>query len=233
VNRVAARALADASWRLVRGPALLAPVLVALGLLAATAPVLDEGYGLRVLRGVGVLLACAWVVTVDDPAGEVTAATPYPRALRTLMRVAVGSAPLLAGWFGAVVVVGWRAPDVPGGAVGVETLALGVAGLALGAGLRAWRDLQQPAYLAVVGLVAIAFLSAAAPRWYALQQAQTWGPPWEAARIRWAALLLVGGGVLVLALRDPLARGRRTQESFRHQVPAILLRPGRSRTDGP
>ncbi|MGN6575945.1 MAG: hypothetical protein ACTHKG_09665 [Nocardioides sp.] len=210
MNRTQTRALLAASWRLVHGPALLVPLLLALGLLAATAPVLDDGYGLRVLRGVGVLLACAWVVTIDDPAGEVTAATPYPRAVRTSMRVAVGSVPLLAGWLVAVVVVGWRAPDVPGAAVGVETLALGVAGLALGAGLRAWRDLHQPAHLAVVGLVALAFLSAAAPRWYALQQAQTWGPPWEAARIRWAALLLVGAGVLLLAVRDPLARSRRT-----------------------
>jgi hypothetical protein len=90
----------------------------------------------------------------------------------------------------------------------VETLALGVVGLALGAGLRAWRDVHHPAHLAVVGLVAVTFLSAAAPRWYALQQSQTWGPPWEATRIRWAAVLLVGTGVVLLALRDPLVRGR-------------------------
>lgn len=208
-----ARALALVSWRVVRGPALAAPLLLALGLLAATVPVLDEGYGLRVLRGAGVLLACAWAVSLDDPAGEVTAATPYPRAVRTLTRVAVAAGPLLVAWLAAVAVLGWRAPEVPAGAVSVETLALGVVGLALGAGLRAWRDVHQPAHLAVVGLVAITFLSAAAPRWYALQQSQTWGPPWEAARIRWAAALLVGTGALVLALGDPLARSRRRRRT--------------------
>jgi hypothetical protein len=203
------RALALVSWRVVRGPALAAPVVLALALVAATVPVLDQGYGLRVLRGAGVLLACAWAVSLDDPAGEVTAATPYPRAFRTLARIAVAGGPLLVAWLAAVAVVEWRAPEVPTGAVGVEALALGVAGLALGAGLRAWRDLHQPAHLAAVGLVAITFLSAAAPRWYALQQSQTWGPPWEATRIRWAAVLLVGAGMVTLALRDPLARGRR------------------------
>jgi hypothetical protein len=213
VNGAEARALALVSWRVVRGPALAAPVVLALGLVAATVPVLDEGYGLRVLRGAGVLLACAWAVSLDDPAGEVTAATPYPRAVRTLARVAVASGPLLVAWLAAVSVLGWRAPEVPAGAVSVETFALGVVGLALGAGLRAWRDVHHPAHLAVVGLVAVTFLSAAAPRWYALQQSQTWGPPWEATRIRWAAVLLVGTGVVLLALRDPLVRGRRRRRT--------------------
>lgn len=207
MSRAGATALAAASWSLVRGPALLVPAVLALVLVTATGPVLDEGYGLRVLRGVGVLLACAWVVSIDDPAGEVTAATPYPRSVRTLMRAAVGSVPLLAVWLAAALVVAWQAPDVPAASVGVESLGLGVVGLALGAGLRAWRDMHQPAHLAVVGLVALAFLSAAAPQWYTLLQDQTWGPPWEAARIRWAALLLVATGMLVLALRDP-ASGR-------------------------
>jgi hypothetical protein len=213
VNGAEARSLALVSWRVVRGPALAAPVVLALGLVAATVPVLDEGYGLRALRGAGVLLACAWAVSLDDPAGEVTAATPYPRAVRTLARVAVAGGPLLVAWLAAVSVLGWRAPEVPAGAVSVETLALGVVGLALGAGLRAWRDVHHPAHLAVVGLVAVTFLSAAAPRWYALQQSQTWGPPWEATRIRWAAVLLVGTGVVLLALRDPLVRGRRRRRT--------------------
>ena len=56
------RALALVSWRVVRGAALAVPVVLALGLVAATLPVLDQGHGLRVLRGAGVLLACAWAV---------------------------------------------------------------------------------------------------------------------------------------------------------------------------
>ena len=46
----------------------------------------------------------------------------------------------------------------------------------------------------------LAFAASAAPRWYALHQTQTWGPPWEAAQVRWWALALVAAGVLALAL---------------------------------
>jgi hypothetical protein len=204
------RALWSASWWVVRRPALLVPAALALVLVLATAPVLGDGYGLRVLRGAGVLLACAWVTTTDDPSGEVLAGSPYPRAVRSAARFLAGGAVVGAAWLVAAAVVQWRAPDVPVLGLGLEFLALAAVGLGLGAGLRAWRDQQHPAYTAVVGLAVLAFLSSALPRWYALQQTQTWGPPWEAAQIRWAAVLLVAVGVLGLALRDPLVRPRRT-----------------------
>jgi hypothetical protein len=94
--------------------------------------------------------------------------------------------------------------------LGVEALALCALGVAVAAGLRAWRDQHAPSHVALVTVVALAFLSGALPRWYALQQEQTWGPPWEAAQIRWLAVLFVGIGLVTLALRDPLAPGRRT-----------------------
>jgi hypothetical protein len=193
------------SWRRLRGPAFLVPAALAVVLTGATAGVLDEGYGMRVLRGAGVLLACAWAMTTEDPAGEVATATPYGRRRRTLVRIGVGAAVLVPVALLVAALVQWREPDVPVLAVGVESLVLGLLGLALGTGLRAWRDLHHPAHAAALGVVACAFISGAAPRWYALHQEQTFGPPWEAAQIRWLGLLLIGAGFLALALRDPLA----------------------------
>ena len=204
------RALGGASWWAVRRPALLVPAGLALLLVVATTPVLDEGYGMRVLRGAGVLLACALVTAVDDPSGEVAAASPFPRWVRTVARVLAGAAVVATCWVAAAVLVRLQAPDVPVPALGVEALALAGLGLAVATGLRAWRDQHTPSHVALVAVVAIAFLTSTLPRWYALQQEQTWGPPWEAAQIRWLALLLVGGGLVTLALRDPLARNRRT-----------------------
>ncbi|HEX4976663.1 MAG TPA: hypothetical protein VFV40_02245 [Nocardioides sp.] len=200
--------LLTASWRLVRRPGLLVPAAAALALVLLTTPVLDDGWALQVLRGVGVLLACAWVSATDDPAGEVVAAGPYPRHVRTLARIGTAVPPLVAVWVTAAVVVQVRVPEVPVLGLGVEALALGLLGLAVGTALRAWHDLHQPAHAAALGLVLLAFVTTTAPRWYALHQGQTWGPPWEAAQIRWAALALVAAGVVALALHDPLHRAR-------------------------
>jgi hypothetical protein len=200
--------LVATSWWLLRRPPLLVPVGLALVLTVATSGVLDDGYGLRVLRGAGVLLACAWAFAVDDPGGEVAAASPYPRVERSAVRVLVAGGLLVPSWASCALLVELLAPDVPVLGAGVEALGLAAVGLAVGLGLRAWRDLHQPAHLATLGIVALAFASSALPRWYALQQSQTWGPPWEAAQIRWTAVLLLGLGVAGLALRDPL--GRRT-----------------------
>jgi hypothetical protein len=204
------RALGRASWWAVRRPALLVPAGLALLLVVATTSVLDEGYAMRVLRGSGVLLACALVTAVDDPSGEVAAASPFPRSVRTVVRVLAGATVVASCWVAAAVLVHLQAPDVPVPALGLEVLALAGLGLAVATGLRAWRDQHTPSHVALVAVVAIAFLTSALPRWYALQQEQTWGPPWEAAQIRWLAVLLVGGGLVTLALRDPLARNRRT-----------------------
>jgi hypothetical protein len=200
------RAVLAASWWLVRRPGLLVPMAAACALLLATAPALDDGHALQVLRGISVLLACALVASSDDPSGEVLAGSPYPRSLRTAARALAASAVIVPAWTLAAVLAQWRDPELPVLGAGVEALALGAVGLAIGGGLRSWRDLHAPSFLAALGVVGFAFSTSAAPRWYALQQGQTWGPPWEATQFRWLGLLLVALGIVVLAARDPLAR---------------------------
>ncbi len=197
-------ALLATSWWLVRRPGLLVPAGAALVLVVATLPVLDDGYALRVLRGAGVLLACAWTIAADDPSGEVLAASPYSRATRTAARLLAGTAVVVPTWIAAAALVQWRAPMTPVLGLGLEALTLGAIGLGVGTALRAWRDQHAPSHGAMLGLVALVFAAHGAPRWYVLLQNQTWGPPWEAAQIRWVALLLVGMGLVVLALRDPV-----------------------------
>lgn len=194
-----------ASWWVVRRPGLVVPVALAVVLVAATWPALDA-HGLLVLRGVGVILACAWVVALDDPLGEVLAASPYPRPVRWGTRVLLVLAVLVPTWAAAAVLVEQRTSSVPVLAVGLEALGLGVTGLVLAATVRTWRGQLEPSYVAVAGVLVLAVVSDALPRRWALVQDQTWGPPWEAAHVRWAAVLLVAFCLLTMLLRDPLAR---------------------------
>ncbi len=109
----------------------------------------------------------------------------------------------------AALVVERRAAYVPVLAVGLEAAGLCAVGLAIAAGLRAWRGLLMPSHVAVVGALVAAVVSDALPRGWQLNQEQIWGPPWEAAHIRWAAVLLAGVAVLALAMREPLWRAGR------------------------
>lgn len=60
----------------------------------------------------------------------------------------------------------------------------------MAAALRA-RGLTSPSWLAGTGLVGGAMLLHGLPDRYAMAVNQTWGPPWQAAQLRWAALLLL------------------------------------------
>jgi hypothetical protein len=224
------RSLLAASWFAVRRAPLLVPVLAAVVLVAATVHVQGDGHAVQVLRGVGVLLACGWLSSIDDPVGEVAAASPYPRPVRTLSRVAAGLLPVLPVWLAAAAVAQWRLPGTPVAGLGLEALALGAAGLAIAAGLRAWTGHLTPSYLAVVGLLGLALSTSALPRGWAMLQEQLWGPPWQAAQLRWAALLLVAVGILALAVRDPLAERRRAGVVSPPPLPAPA--PPARRRDG-
>ena len=198
------RSLVAASWFTVRRPGLFAPAVAALVLVAVTAHAMDDGHAVQVLRGVGILLACAWVATLDDPSGEVAGASPYPRALRSLFRITAGAFVVLPVWTVAAAVAEVRFAPTPTWGLTLEALALGVGGLGIGAGLRAWAGQMTPSHVALVGVVVLAVAADALPRGWVMVQGQIWGPPWEAAQVRWAALLLCCVGVLVLALRDPV-----------------------------
>lgn len=185
---------------------MLPAVLVAAVLLpVATFDWLDSERALVVLRWLGVLLTVGWLSAVDDPAGEVVAASPYPRALRTFARVLLAGVLVVPAWAWAALLVHLRQPFFPILSVSLEALALAVAGIAVATGLRAWRDVHLPAQLASLGVLAFFALAAGLPRRYALQVDQTWGPPWTATHLRWIAVLLLGLAVVAVALRDPLA----------------------------
>lgn len=189
------------------------PATAAVALVAATAHVQDDGHAVQVLRGVGVLLACAWVATMDDPSGEVVAASPYSRRVRSLVRATAGGFVVLPVWVLAATVAEARFDPTPVWGLSVEALAMGIGGLAIGAGLRAWTVHYSASYLGVIGVVVLAIGAHALPREWAMVQEQIWGPPWEAAQIRWLALLLLVVGLLAAALRDPLDGPRISAEA--------------------
>lgn len=198
-----ARELYAASARALRRDAVGGPVVVAALLALLTLPVIDDGYALQVLRGVGVVLGLAVVVAVDDPAGTVLAASPFSAARRTLARVAVVLAVAVPVWCGAAGLVAWRA-DVPVAGVALETAGWWTLGLALSAGIWRRSGTLSPSFVAGPVLLGLVLAADGLPRGWALLAGQTWGPPWEAAHLRWLAVLLAGAGLVAWALRDPL-----------------------------
>jgi len=200
------RAVLGAAWLAVRRAPLLVPAAAALVLTLVTIPWQDE-QGVRVVHGVAVLLACALASATDDPSGEAVAAAPVPRSVRTLSRVLAALAVCVPVAVLALVVASTRAFFFPTGAMVLETICFAVVAVAFGATLRAWRGLLRPAYPTVIGVVLVVLATYALPRGWTMIDPQPWGPPYQAALIRWTGLLLAAAGVLALALRDP-GRGR-------------------------
>jgi hypothetical protein len=201
MNRSVA-ALLGASWLAVARVPLLVPCLAAGLLVVVTYPSQDSGHAVSVMHGVGVLLACACTAMTDDPSGEVAASSPYPVRVRTGARILAGLCVVLPVFVVAAAVARLRFTPTPLTLLTTEALAYVLTGLALGAGLRRWTDRHAPAYPAAVGLLGLALLTGMLPRGWRMVDAQPWGPPFEAALIRWGALILMGVGVLMLALRD-------------------------------
>jgi hypothetical protein len=202
----AAGPLLAASWLAVRRAPLVAPSLAAVVLVVATWPWQDSGHSVGVLNGLAVLLACAWAGTTDDPAGEVAAASPYPMRVRATARLAVGLAVVVPVYLLGVVVAHARFAPTPLTALLVEAVGYAVAAVAIGSALRAWRDQHTPSYAASIGVLGLALATFVLPRGWEMVGPQTWGPPWTAALLRWAALVLLGAGILCAALRDRAVR---------------------------
>ena len=200
--------LLRASMLPVRQPPVLAPAGAALVLPWVMVGMLDGPGALTILRWTGVLLACVLVAAVDDPSGEVLSSSPYPRAARVGARVAVAAVVATPVWGVAGLLVQWRQPGFPVLPVALEALGLAAVGVALAAGLRAWRDLDRPSHLAALLLLAVVAAVEALPRWYVLTVQQTWGPPWHAAHVRWVAVGLFAAAFVAAAVREPLRRSR-------------------------
>jgi hypothetical protein len=197
------RELMVASARALRRDAVMGPVLAAVLLVLLTLPVLDDGFALQALRGIGVVLGLAVAVAVDDPAGTVLAASPFSAARRIAARVAVVLALAVPVWCVTASLVAWRA-DAPVAGIALETAGWWTLGLALAAGIWRRTGTLSPSYVAGPVLLALWLVAGTLPRGWAVLTSQTWGPPWEAAQIRWWAVLLAGAGLVAWALRDPL-----------------------------
>jgi hypothetical protein len=184
----------------------------ALALVGATLAGLDRaGTAGRVLLGVAVLFAATLALAVDEPGAEVLDATATPFAVRVARRLVLLCAVAVPLWLLALAVVALRGADVPVRMLTLQSLALVALGVAVAAALRRWRRMAEPGLVA--GPVLVGFLVAAhqLPRSLTLMPLQPEGPPWQAAQLRWAAVLLAALAVLLIALSDPAtaAVGRR------------------------
>lgn len=199
-------ALLTASWLAVRRGRALVPVGAALLLVGATVAWQDGGQAVPVLHGVAVLVACAVAAASDDPAAEVVAAAPFPRRTRTLGRLLAALAVGLPVFVVAAAVAEARFEPTRLDVHVIEVVVLVLAAAAVGATVRA-AGVHTAGYPAVLGVVVLVFAMYLLPRSHLMVDPQTWGPPWQAALLRWTAVGVLATGVLTLALRDP-ARSR-------------------------
>jgi len=199
--------LAKASWRVVAQPPLLVTVGTAVLLSLATAPYLNRGNTLPVRVGMAILLACALAATAEDPAPEVTAATPHPRWIRCGTRLLLGVALVLPVAIASLALVEVRVPATPTRAGAVQMLALMTTGPAIGFGVWAWGRVSQPTYAALVGVLCLALGLWLMPGTWSVIEFQPWGRELDAFLTRCAALALLGGAVVACSWRDPALRG--------------------------
>jgi len=197
------RALWGASWQAVAHPPLVVPLLAAVVVIAATAPLLDDGYAGQARLGAATLLACCLAATADDPAAEVAAASPYPRRVRAAGRLVVGCVlvvPVVAA-MALVAEVQLRSTSLTG--LLLQTVAVLAIGPAVGFAVSAWGTVDLPTYVASVGVLAASMSMWVLPTTWSVIETQPWGPPWDAVLIRWAALALLCVAVVAAAWRDP------------------------------
>jgi hypothetical protein len=180
-------------------------VLVALAALMTVATVLFLGaeHAERMRVGVAAVLACALATTAEDPTAEVAAASPHPRWLRCATRLSIGVALVLP--IAVLALTLFDAGATGGGAL--QMLVVLLSGPAIGFGVWAWADLAQPAYAAMTGVLCWSLAIWMLPAPWGFVGVQPWGPPWDAALIRWGALILLGLAVVLGTWRDPLTRG--------------------------
>ncbi len=194
-------------WLALPRPSVLGGCAAA-GLLGVAAwRALDEPTGaLMVLRGTAVLLACAVAFAVDDPAGDVLAASPTPLRRRFGMRILLAGALALAVWCALLLLAQAAGGQPPAAALSLEALTLTAVGLAAGLAFQTWRGIGSPGILAAPAVAGAVLASFALPAKWALLAPGPGLPGWQEAHQRWAAVLVVAVAVGVLATRDRAAR---------------------------
>jgi len=195
--------LLAASWPVVAQPPVLVPVGVAVLLTLTTVPYLDSGHADQVRIGVATVLACALAATAEDPAPEVSAAAPRPRWVPCVSRLFLGLVLVLPVAILSLTLAEHQDATTPTQGAGAQMLAVLLIGPALGFGVWAWGKVAQPTYAAMIGVVCVALVLWLLPATWSVLQYQPWGPPWEAALIRWSALVLLGCALVLSAWRDP------------------------------
>ena len=176
----------------------------AVALVAVTVPGLDQiGTATQVLQGVAVLLAATLALAVDEPGAEVLDATATRFAVRVGRRLALLACLAAPMWLLALGVVALRGADVTALMLTLQAVGLLALALAAATGLRRWRRTAEPGMVAGPVLIGFFLVLDQLPRSLAVMPLQPWGPPWEVAHLRWAAVLLVALSVLVLGLADP------------------------------
>jgi hypothetical protein len=176
----------------------------AVALVGATLAGLDQdGTAGQVLLGVAVLLAATLALAVDEPGAEALEATPAPFAVRVAHRLVLLCAVAVPLWLLALAVVALRGADVPVRMLTLQALTLVVLAVAVAAALRRWRRMPEPGLVAAPVLVGFLVAAHQLPRSLTLMPSQPWGPPWHAAQLRWAAVLLAALAVLLIGLSDP------------------------------
>jgi hypothetical protein len=197
-----------ASWRAVRRGHLALPLVVAAALVLVTLPWQDEGRATPVVHAVAVLVACAFACALDDPHIEVTTAAPTRRPTWSAARLVAAGAAAVPVILGALLLARLRFDPLPVAVLVAESVGYLLAGVAVAAGLRAWRASTLPSYPAVAGVLVVVVTTYTLPRGWVMVDPQPWGPPYEAALWRWLGLALVAAAVVVAAVRDPLDRRR-------------------------
>jgi hypothetical protein len=172
----------------------------------ATVPFLSAGNAHQVRTGVATLLACALAGTAEDPAGEVAAASPRPRWLRCGTRLLLGLALALPMAILSLALVEQQVGVIPTQGAAVQLLAVLMIGPAIGFAVWAWGDMAQPTYAAMAGVLCFSLALLLLPTGWTVIKVQPWGPPWEAALIRWVALVALSAAIVATAWRDPFTR---------------------------
>ena len=168
----------------------------------------DPTVSLWLLRGVALMLAAAVPFGLDDGSRGTLAASPTPLSSRTAGALLVVVLPAAAVWAAACAAVSRQATGLPLLGLTLEAMALCCASTAAGLALARWRDAPEPGALTAPAVVVLGLVLPQLPRWAAVVVGP--GPDWQAAHLRWAAVLALAVAVSCAAVADP-GRGGATR----------------------